>query len=159
MSIDLEIDIANPIIAEEMIERTRDILQKILNTNAIPQITILQVIKGVSVPMCGKALDDDALYQIQYQDIDDIVFITNISHDKYRVATVSVGSTREPTEYLLGLACALAIAIPENAQIRDGFAFWTGHTLLCPSLIISSLAVRDSGMKFEDACYSIVGER
>lgn len=159
MSVDLNIDIANPISLTRLVEETKSVLLALLNTEAIPQIELSRIVNGATTPIREQVLEDDALYGISYIGLQDRVLITTVIYEKDRTATVSVGRTREPTEYILGLACALAIAIIENVEIRDEFGFWTGNKILQPSLIINSLSMKSHRTSFQGACLALVGER
>jgi hypothetical protein len=164
MSISLDVEISHFISISALIEGITDCLHRLLNDAVVPQLKINQLVVGVMQPVHEYDVigEIEALYALSFVGYEDQVLVTTIQDEESRNVcfSVSVGKTREATEYVLGLSTALALALVENSVIEDGFGFWTGDTVFTPSFILGHFTLKgQSGNSFERACAALVGSR
>jgi len=143
MSIDLVLEFKESLNVIDFLYKTETVLKQVLKTEDVPQLQIQQLENGLKKPFELINIDvDDACYLISFKNYSHEVLITTISKYGYPsqgMITISIGTTRSESEYILGLCMALSLGLIINTHIIDNINFWTTSDLIYPKIYINYL--------------------
>lgn len=167
MSTDLWLNIDILFSIEDLKSFTHKVLHDLLNSEDIPKIKIGYLKAGVIYPTSNNSIiETDTTYYMQYEGRDVKVLLTPMDKKEYCDLgngfdlAFSVGSTRSPEEYVLGLAGAIAMGLKFNSIVEDQQLFWSNSLESDPKRLLEELAVeKNRGMTFSESCKQLVGNR
>lgn len=167
MSIDLHVNSKVLPYTNDFRTLTLGVLKHLINVEETHEIKIGKLEDGIIHSIMNNTIMDvHNVYCLQYKGREDNVFIVIIYKDECNTSkdgfliSFEVGSTRNPEEYVLGLAGAIAMGIKFNSIVEDGQSFWTKSLESDPNQLLEQLAIKNiEGMTFSEACKLLVGNR
>lgn len=157
MSIDLTLTGTKPVAIGDFIQATADFGEQLLRCPLLSAL-LEKVTSGCSTPVPNEVGVVDTMLVVRWAGFTDRVAIVAVEgEDDAMVLTFSVGATRHPTEYALGLIAACALATLWGCAIVDDNQFWTATGALEPADVLDSLSV--NGYGFKDACEELLQRR
>ncbi|HYQ40908.1 MAG TPA: hypothetical protein VER11_03045 [Polyangiaceae bacterium] len=152
MSIDLVVNIPpqSRLHLGQLVTRTEQRAGDLTHAKA-PLVAIEELEKGKRVPLAHDFADTPGrTFILSWVDRDDAVSLTVIDGDEPGAILVfSVGATRAPTEYVLGLAAALAAGDLLSVAVLDPGLFWSADEVLVAEAIKSHFR---GGGTFDGVC-------
>jgi hypothetical protein len=118
---------------------------------APPRVLIEELVRGTRVRLVDEFADTHGkTFILSWAESNDAVSLTVVDGDEPGVIlSFSVGATRSPTEYVLGLVAALATGELLSADVCDPALFWSAQE------VITADAMRNifqGGRTFDEAC-------
>jgi len=143
-----------PVDAAKFLEAVRDFGRRMF-VQALPDIELYEIADGRrgDVPVVlGVA---NTMLGLSWQGMNDAVALVTVCDevDVIRL-TLSVGATRSPTEYVLALLGACALADIWNVPVLDDSHFWGNTDVLQREAIAMTFKTTVGG--FVDACQTII---
>ncbi len=156
MSIDLTLKGAVAAGADALLAEISDYGEKLLGCPPPdPKLVIVTDGQPTGTPaLIGVA---NTMLVMSWAGTEDRVAIVTVEQDSSLILTYSVGATRGPTEYVLGLVGACSLANLWGSTITDDNQFWLNAETMTPSEILTGFGV--VGVDFQDACDRLLRRR